>query len=286
MENLVSVKLYKMIQVGFAVHNADKIAKIWSDAFGFSNWRSHERSGIDGKGNPWRTKLVISRMGEVDFELIEPIQGRIAQSRMLETYGEGIHHIMFTVDDFDATMSQLTGRPGFRVVIKTDTLSYIEVPGGVTYEIVGFREEPGFAKAVGGKDIVDLGELDKIGIAVHDADKIAKEWGTHFGFNNWEKREVSGVGEDGNPWKNKILLNKLDKTRFELMQPLQGRRTQTEFLEKHGEGIHHIAFKVPNINASRDKLLARPGFSLVAEMPNRLVFILIPGNVIIELLPK
>ena len=40
---------------------------------------------------------------------------------------------------------------------------------------------------------------------------------------------------------------------IELIQPLGGKSTWQEFLDKNGEGIHHIAFSVKNINGVEKK---------------------------------
>lgn len=284
------VKLNKMVQVGIAVHDADSVVEAWNQAFGFSNWEIRERKGIDGKGRPWGTKLVISHMGSMQYELIQPLEGRIAQSRLLDSYGDGIHHIMFTVDDVEEETNKLDGRPGFRVVWKGKEedsdkirLSYIEVPGGVTIELVNPRENPTGVKPVGG--LVDLGDMLQVGIAVNDIDSVVEGWSKNFGLTNWEEREFTGVQDDGSPWKNRILKTKIGAMELEFMQPVEGRRTQAEFLDKHGDGIHHISFCVDNLAEATEKLIAQPGFNLVVAHPDQLSYIEIPGGFIIELWP-
>ena len=133
--------------------------------------------------------------------------------------------------------------------------------------------------------IVKLGNMIQVGIAVHDADKVAEAWSSAFGFTDWNERDFTGVEADGSPWKNRLIITKLGPMAFELMQPVRGRRTQAEFLDKHGDGIHHIAFRVGNLAEATAKLLARPGFKLVVAHPNRLSYIEIPGGFIIELWP-
>lgn len=133
------VKLGDISQIGIAVRDADKVVEAWSSTFGFSNWHYQERGGIDAKGRPWKTKIVISKFGPIDFELIQPVEGRIVQSRLLETYGEAIHHIAFPVADVEQATAQLEGRSGYKIVFKGDPFTYIEIPGGVTIELVPQR---------------------------------------------------------------------------------------------------------------------------------------------------
>jgi hypothetical protein len=54
----------------------------------------------------------------------------------------------------------------------------------------------------------------------------------------------------GNPSdaKAKLAFFAMDNLQIELIQPLGGKSTWQEFLDKNGEGIHHIAFQVKNID--------------------------------------
>jgi methylmalonyl-CoA/ethylmalonyl-CoA epimerase len=48
-----------------------------------------------------------------------------------------------------------------------------------------------------------------------------------------------------------------DNGKVELLEPLDDASPITKFLERHPDGgIHHICFDVPDLLASRDKLLA------------------------------
>jgi len=56
---------------------------------------------------------------------------------------------------------------------------------------------------------------------------------------------------------------------FELIQPLKGRSIYDEFLEKKGEGFHHIAYMVEDIDAEIADMEKR-GFKVIqtGAMPN------------------
>jgi methylmalonyl-CoA/ethylmalonyl-CoA epimerase len=45
----------------------------------------------------------------------------------------------------------------------------------------------------------------------------------------------------------------MDNLQIELIQPLGGKSTWQDFLDKYGEGIHHIAFQVKNIDGIEKK---------------------------------
>jgi methylmalonyl-CoA/ethylmalonyl-CoA epimerase len=82
----------------------------------------------------------------------------------------------------------------------------------------------------------------------------------------------------------------VNKTKIELLQATGEDSAISKFIEKRGEGIHHVAFEVDDI-LSEMKRLAGEGFVLLSEKPkkgadNKLVCFLHPkttSGVLIEL---
>ena len=80
------------------------------------------------------------------------------------------------------------------------------------------------------------------------------------------------------------------ETKIELLEGISGESVITKYVEKKGEGIHHIAFEVSDIEAEMKRLL-QEGFVLLNEQPkqgadNKLICFLHPKNtngVLIEL---
>lgn len=83
---------------------------------------------------------------------------------------------------------------------------------------------------------------------------------------------------------------KTGDTKIELLESTQPDGVIARFIEKKGEGIHHIAFEVADIEAEMKRLVAE-GFVLLNEQPkrgadNKLVCFLHPKNtngVLVEL---
>jgi methylmalonyl-CoA/ethylmalonyl-CoA epimerase len=88
-----------------------------------------------------------------------------------------------------------------------------------------------------------LEKLDHIGIAVKDLDQAIKLYKDVFGI------EPSLVYESAYT-KAKIAFIPLGETRIELIQPSNPESVVGKFLEKKGEGIHHISFKVKDVDQS------------------------------------
>lgn len=88
-----------------------------------------------------------------------------------------------------------------------------------------------------------LEKLDHIGIAVKDLNQAIKLYKEVFGI------EPSLVYESAYT-KAKIAFIPIGETRIELIQPSNPESVVGKFLEKKGEGIHHISLKVKDVDQS------------------------------------
>lgn len=64
-----------------------------------------------------------TRMGNVQLELIQPLEGDSPHKEFLETKGEGIQHVMYQVDNLEETVKELTDK-GVEVLLRA------KFPGG------------------------------------------------------------------------------------------------------------------------------------------------------------
>lgn len=130
-------------------------------------------------------------------------------------------------------------------------------------------------------------KIDHIGIVVKDLDKSLKVY-----------TEVLGIAlesvEVNDPYKVTIAFLPVGETLVELIEPtVPAGAMIADFLKAHGEGVHHIAFQVDNLEAALDKLKAS-GIPLIDETPKsggrgtRVAFIhpSASNHVAIELLEK
>lgn len=64
----------------------------------------------------------------------------------------------------------------------------------------------------------------------------------------------------------KIAFLKVGESRIELLEPLDDTSTISTFLQKRGEGIHHIALEVDQIE-KRIQTLQQNGIKLIHDLP-------------------
>jgi len=91
-------------------------------------------------------------------------------------------------------------------------------------------------------------KVDQIGIVVKDMEATMKFYEKMFGIEPFPTVE-SAVDSA----KLKIGLFQLGEVQIELIQVLEGENILSKFLEKRGEGLHHLGFFVEDI----EKELAR-----------------------------
>jgi len=103
-------------------------------------------------------------------------------------------------------------------------------------------------------------KVSHIGVAVRDLEK-AKEIFRTLGL------EVEGeeVVEDQ---KVKVAFIPVGETRIELLEATSPDSPVAKFIEKKGEGVHHLALGVDNVEAMLEELKAK-GVRLVDEKPRR-----------------
>jgi len=100
-----------------------------------------------------------------------------------------------------------------------------------------------------------LEKLDHIGIAVKDLDQAMKLYQEVFGIKPSLVYESSYT-------QAKIAFFPIGEVRIELIQPVNPESVMGRFLEKKGEGIHHMAYKVKDVDQSLREL-ALKGIQLV-----------------------
>jgi len=128
-------------------------------------------------------------------------------------------------------------------------------------------------------------KLDHIGVAVEDIDKAIEIY-QKLGFKTEAVEDVPAFGV-------KVAFLPMESGSVELVQPVAEDSAMAKYLERKGQGIHHLCFEVADIRAELKRLEAA-GVQLVDKEPRQgahgtLVAFLHPkstGGVLIELAQK
>ena len=128
-----------------------------------------------------------------------------------------------------------------------------------------------------------MNKIEHIGIAVKDLKESNELFANLFGEPHYKMEEVESEGV-------KTSFFKVGVNKIELLEATKKDSPIAKFIDKKGEGIHHIAFDVDDIE-SEIKRLKEEGFIVLNETPkkgadNKLVAFLHPkttNGVLIEL---
>ena len=139
---IYKLQVKEVWHISTAVNDAKKVTEAWSSMFGIGPWKFIDIGGIDAKGRPWKAMEAHASLGSLGIELIQPVEGRIVQSRFLDTRGPGLHHIAFLVEDPNREADNLVAQ-GAKLLIKDPgNFSYLEsgAPDGAVFEVASFSQ--------------------------------------------------------------------------------------------------------------------------------------------------
>ena len=104
-----------------------------------------------------------------------------------------------------------------------------------------------------------LKKVEHIGIAVKALENSQELFTKLFGKEAYKLEKVESEGV-------KTLFFQLGETKIELLEADNSSSPIAKFIEKRGEGIHHIAYEVDNIEEELERLKAE-GFQVLNETP-------------------
>ncbi len=107
--------------------------------------------------------------------------------------------------------------------------------------------------------MIKLLNLDHVGIAVHDLDRAVNEYRVKYGITPLYRETVSSQGVEE-------AMIPLGGSFIQLLQPLGPDTPVGRFLAKKGEGVHHLAWAVADIEAAVEHLKAQ-GARMVDSEP-------------------
>jgi len=92
-------------------------------------------------------------------------------------------------------------------------------------------------------------KLDHLGIAVRSLDHALKFYQDQLGLSVSVRETVAHE-------KVNVAMLPVGEPRIELLEPAEADSVIGKFLEKRGEGLHHVAIRVPDLSAAVNRLRA------------------------------
>jgi methylmalonyl-CoA mutase, C-terminal domain len=145
--------------------------------------------------------------------------------------------------------------------LESKGIKKVFTPGTPTVETAKYIE-----KAVSERDGVTAASpavpperIDHIGIAVNSLDETLPFYVNQLGLTLEAIEEVPSQGV-------KVAFIKIGETRIELLEALSPNSPVAQFIEKRGQGVHHVALGVSNIQDRIDEMRAN-GIKMIQETP-------------------
>lgn len=131
-----------------------------------------------------------------------------------------------------------------------------------------------------------LGRIEHIALAVADIDAAIAHYRDVWGLEVSHREQVADQGVDE-------AMLPLGDSHLQLLGPTGPDTTVGKFIERRGEGLHHIAYEVDDLAGALDELRAK-GVPLIDEQPRKggrghmVAFVHPKGNhgLLVELIQK
>jgi methylmalonyl-CoA/ethylmalonyl-CoA epimerase len=108
------VQLKRIVQIGIVVGDRDRTTQLLTTLFGIGpfrlvEWpdRAEAKYYYRGVEEKVRIKQAFVQLGDVEVELIQPVEGHSAYKDFLDETGGGIHHVLFEVKDIEPVIQEL-----------------------------------------------------------------------------------------------------------------------------------------------------------------------------------
>ena len=104
-----------------------------------------------------------------------------------------------------------------------------------------------------------FGQIDHIGVAVDDLDSALVLYRDRLGMPVQHRETVEEFGVEA------VLLG-IGDSHVELLRPVDEGSAVARFVERHGPGIHHVAYRTDDIESALESVRAA-GLDLIDDQP-------------------
>ncbi len=126
---------YKIHQLGVVVKDMDKTVA-FLEKLGIGPFPTIETEVPSGK-----IKIGIFQQGDLQIELIQPLEGNTPHAKFLKEKGEGLHHVSYHVKDIEKELKKLE-KIGVKVLERGEIF-------GVKYAYLDTQKQCGFILELG-----------------------------------------------------------------------------------------------------------------------------------------
>jgi catechol 2,3-dioxygenase-like lactoylglutathione lyase family enzyme len=214
-----------------------------------------------------KLRVATARLAGLEVVWMQPVEGQNALAEFLARHGDGIFSLNYRAASKEALEAEVARLSALGVGV----LQRAEVPSGAgALTIVHMDTEPqgkyvlglvhGAPPASAPGEAAATAEgppfpakLSQYALVVESLQPVSDYW-ERLGFPAMDVTHpaLSDLRYHGEPGRfdQKLGWHRHGTVTWEWIEPLQGPTVYRDFLKAHGEGFHHIAFDVPDIDAA------------------------------------
>ena len=255
--------------VGIVVSDLDEAIRRFQDVFGVMVEPARDVGPLVVRGTPppdsssSRLRVAAFKVGNMGFEIVEPVAGPSPHRRFLDRYGQGLQHVAFEVKNSQAGINYLVSKGG-----TLTTANDVDMQ-----DILGFSAE---VRELNAQTLVPEASrvmmqtplsntvISHIGIVVPNIEKTSQAFSEIFGVPASPVRTGSLTLPEGTLSNAVPLLVRftnfiVGNMRFELVQPVSGPSPHQDHLDRFGQSLHHIGFELKIPKMGIDYLVSKGG---------------------------
>jgi catechol 2,3-dioxygenase-like lactoylglutathione lyase family enzyme len=221
-----------------------------------------------GQSGTARLRVATTRLAGLDVVWLQPVEGQNALTEFLVRHGEGVFSLNYRAAGEDALgaevsrlsalgvgvlqRAQVASGAGALTVVHMDTEPQGKYVLGLVHGAPPGAADPAEA-ATSAAGPPFPAKLSQYALVVESLQPVSDYW-ARLGFPAMDVThpalsELRYHGEPGR-FDQKLGWHRHGAVTWEWIEPLQGPTVYRDFLKAHGEGLHHVAFDVPDIDAA------------------------------------
>jgi methylmalonyl-CoA/ethylmalonyl-CoA epimerase len=256
-----------IVQVGWVVKDLDPVVDYWQK-LGLKNIhrdgvREFPNVNYRGKKENLKMKMAFGDIGGVQIEWIQPVEGKSVYDEFLAKHGDGVHHLAYQMPS-PAVMDQQIEYFQQRGVdvVQSGTwkgqkgegrFAYLNTApegGGITIELMYNPDWPRGGETAHANEY-PFNKLVQYALVVPNVRKVGAFW-QRMGFGGLEIDHNVSLDRmyRGKPGKFEMDLGwgREGDVPFEWIQSTRGPDVYEEYFKKRGEGLHHLAVNVTDMD--------------------------------------
>jgi catechol 2,3-dioxygenase-like lactoylglutathione lyase family enzyme len=254
--------MYKSVySLTWVVRDVGKAAEGWKK-LGFEDIRILGKvtfANVSYRGKPvsCTAKVAEGHLGDVAVQWIQPFQGDNAYTDFLARHGDGVFSLVHRAPSREAIQAEIERMKALGVgILQSETLPASTGAANRTY----LDTEPQGKYVLGlvccpdadGPTAVPPGrKVAQYAFTVRRLEPVLEFW-SRLGFTEksvthpplWDLRYHDQPGH----FDAELGWQRHGRVPYEWIMPLKGPTVYSDHMDKHGEGLHHIAFEVPDLD--------------------------------------